>query len=257
MDATSCIRGDAFGTKPVRLVCFAHAGGGASSFNSWTLRLREHADTLRVQLPGREDRAHEPPHQDLESALSEVLPTLLQLLAERPFVLYGRSLGALLAFETARSLARSGLTAQALFISSRRAPRCPLGRTPMWSLASDAFWKRVIDLGAATPRLAERPAFREHYERMMRADLRITDEYVFAGGEQLSIPIYAYASPDDPLVDRSELEAWRDHTQVESRVRIMGRGHFMGQEAVDVLLSDLTEVLRCSSRKGSHDTELL
>src|SRR5262249_28719179 len=85
----------------VGLFCFAYAGGGASLFRDWVGALGGSVDVCPVQLPGREGRFHEPAFTRLTPLLDSLVQSLGPQL-QRPFALFGHSLGALIAFEFAR-----------------------------------------------------------------------------------------------------------------------------------------------------------
>src|SRR4051812_29203532 len=83
------------------MVCLPYAGGAASVFRGWQALVPPGVEVWPVQYPGRETRWKEPPLRRME----ELVPTLVEALRplqERPFVLFGHSLGALVAFELAR-----------------------------------------------------------------------------------------------------------------------------------------------------------
>src|SRR3546814_15358177 len=88
----------------LRLCCFPHAGGAASSYFAWAGAL-EAVDVLAVQPPGREGRLAEPLIADMTTLLDRLVAAIEPQL-DRPFVFFGHSLGALVAFETARALRR-------------------------------------------------------------------------------------------------------------------------------------------------------
>src|SRR5918999_1586220 len=76
-----------------QLFCFAHAGGGSSFFRPWRAALAPEAAVRPIMLPGRESRLDEPPYRrlpDLVESLSEALQPCL----DRPYALFGHSLGA-------------------------------------------------------------------------------------------------------------------------------------------------------------------
>src|SRR6266498_628486 len=85
----------------VRLFCFAHAGGGAAFFRPWRLSMVPDIDVRAVTLPGRESRVHEPPYRRIEQLLDPLCAALEPHL-DRPYALFGHSLGAVLAYEVAR-----------------------------------------------------------------------------------------------------------------------------------------------------------
>ncbi len=73
----------------VRLFCFAHAGGSATTFHRWPAALGDDVEVLGVELPGRGSRLREPPHRtmpELCAAASRAVEPLLDrpLRALRP-----------------------------------------------------------------------------------------------------------------------------------------------------------------------------
>src|SRR5439155_1489615 len=104
----------------IRLFCFAYAGGTASMFRGWQERLPSHVEVCAVQLPGRESRIHEPPMTRMNQLVDSLVPVIAPLL-DRPFALFGYSLGAAIAFETARGIKRElGADPLGLFACARR-----------------------------------------------------------------------------------------------------------------------------------------
>ncbi|HEY4595173.1 MAG TPA: alpha/beta fold hydrolase, partial [Thermoanaerobaculia bacterium] len=83
------------------MFCFPYAGGGASTYRGWGASLSSDLEVCPVQLPGRESRLREPALTSTESmvpAIADALAPYLNL----PFVLFGHSMGAAIAFALAR-----------------------------------------------------------------------------------------------------------------------------------------------------------
>src|ERR1700722_19825580 len=111
MTSTSWLRHSAGAAAPaVRLLCFPHAGGGASSFNGWLQVLPEWIELVKAQLPGREDRSDELPHTHVVDLVADLFPHVEAVL-DRPLVIYGHSVGSLIGFELTRELHRRGCSA--------------------------------------------------------------------------------------------------------------------------------------------------
>ena len=81
-------------TEPtVRLFCLPHAGAGASTYRPWAALLPGGVTLTPLQPPGREERLSEPPFTNIrETARSLVSMVMRQ--ADRPFFLFGHSMGA-------------------------------------------------------------------------------------------------------------------------------------------------------------------
>jgi medium-chain acyl-[acyl-carrier-protein] hydrolase len=115
----------------MRLFCFPFAGGSAQAFREWRDHLPQSIELCAVQLPGREMRQRETPIASADDIVEALLPALLPLM-DRPFILFGHSMGAVIAFELARGLQQEGRpTPECLIVSGRVAPHRPLTRAPI------------------------------------------------------------------------------------------------------------------------------
>ena len=94
--------------RRLRLFCFPHAGGGASSFVPLAGLLPSSIELAAVLLPGRETRFREPPFARMEPLVQALADGLRDELGA-PFAFMGHSMGALVAFELARELRRRGV----------------------------------------------------------------------------------------------------------------------------------------------------
>ena len=93
-------------TVQLRLICFPHAGGSASSYHAW-VSLQDIIEVWVVQPPGRGARAAEPAFESL-AAYAEAVVDALQLL-HGPLAFFGHSFGSLVALKAAQTLHSRGL----------------------------------------------------------------------------------------------------------------------------------------------------
>ena len=91
------------GQPTVRLFCFHHAGGSASNFRDWQKEMPPFVEVHLVQLPGRERRYDEPLISDASQVVDAITHAMLPYI-DQPYILFGHSLGAMLASEVARKL---------------------------------------------------------------------------------------------------------------------------------------------------------
>src|SRR4051812_46136283 len=106
----------------LRLVVLPHAGGGPAVYREWVDHLPAGVEPVAVQRPGRALRWKEPAFRRIEPLLAALRPELEPLL-DRPVVLFGHSLGALIAFELARAWAAAGRPVGGLVVAGAAAPR--------------------------------------------------------------------------------------------------------------------------------------
>ncbi len=210
----------------VRLVCFAHAGGAASTFYPWRAGLGEQVAVVGVQLPGREDRLREPLVHSLDEIVEAVSGALLEL-DRRPVVLFGHSFGAIVAFEVANALQRAAAAPSALLVSGRAAPDLP-NRAPRIAhlSAADVLQETAERYGGIPDAVLEDPQLRSLQGRVLQADLEMTERYQHTSDGSLTCPITALGGLDDAWVTRRELDGWQHQTSGAFSCLQFPGGHF-------------------------------
>jgi medium-chain acyl-[acyl-carrier-protein] hydrolase len=221
-------------TAPVRLFAFPFAGGGASIYREWGNRLRG-VDVYSALLPGRERRLDELPIGDLHQLLDPLLPALLAL-ADRPFILFGHSMGALIAYELARRLKERGISPAYLIVSGYRSPDRPRRNRTLHHLPDAELVDALRDYGGTPAKILEHEEMLQILLPMLRADFRLNETYVYTPGSTLNCPLTALAGLTDKLVTPDEMTGWGEKTEGDfSLVRIPG-GHFFILECPDLVL---------------------
>jgi medium-chain acyl-[acyl-carrier-protein] hydrolase len=228
---------------PERLFCFPHAGGGPAFFRPWCKAFAPDIDVRIIQLPGREARLDEPPYRRIDQ-LVEPLCAALKPYLDRPYALFGHSMGSLVAYEVARRLSEgSDQVPSCLVVSGRRGPRVPSHRPVIHRLPDDEFLAEVVRLGGMPQEILDQPDLVELILPVLRADYELAELYQPLPGGRLTCPIAAYLGAADPEVDYTGLCGWRQETS-EFAVRIFPGDHFY-------LKGDRPDVLRAIRRDMS------
>ncbi|MFI7411617.1 thioesterase II family protein [Streptomyces sp. NPDC049627] len=195
----------------VRLYCLPPGGSGPEFYQAWAALLPDAVELYTVALPGRGSRRDEPSSTD-PRALVAALASLVDDAADpRPFALFGHSLGALLAHETARRLRRTGRREPVLVaLSALPAPhRGDLGRLLATLLTSglDAFTDMV---GPVPAELLEDPVTVTRLCTPFLADLVLALHHRHHDEPPLEVSLALYGGTADPLVPPDCLERWND-----------------------------------------------
>jgi len=230
----------------LRLFCFPHAGGGASSFHGWGDLLPKTVSVRPVRLPGRESRTVEPPLGTM-AALVEALGEAIQPCLDQPFAFFGHSMGAAVAFELARRLrGRSQPLPRCLFVSGARAPQFRLGWAPPPEPSEAEFFEQVRRLEGAPKDVLDHEELMRIVLPALRADAALYRNYIYSEEPPLPCPIRAYGGEADPNVTREHLEAWRRQTTAAFSMRIFPGGHFFlntsRQAFLEALAGDINRI---------------
>ncbi|MFJ2407256.1 thioesterase II family protein [Streptomyces xanthochromogenes] len=226
----------------IRLICFPHAGGAASSYLSLATALTPAVDVLAVQYPGRQDRRREAPIEDI-GRMAEALADEMRGQTEKPYAFFGHSMGAVLAYETACRLDERHLRGPAALILSGRGAPAPRPRLHD-QLRTDAdILAAVRRLGGASPQVLDDPEMREMVMPALRADYRAIGSYAWQPREPLDTPITVLIGDSDPVVTVEQAAAWVDFTTATTRTHVFPGGHFYLDSHLPRVAATLTAAL--------------
>ncbi|TCO56104.1 thioesterase II family protein [Actinocrispum wychmicini] len=224
------------------LVCLPHAGGSASVFSDW----QTHTDAFEVlaaRLPGRETRVDEPACTTMSGLLDALLVELAPV-AARGCVLFGHSMGALIAYEAARRLVLEGLPKPAALVVSGCVAPHVLRPERMHDFTDEQLVQWLIDINGVDPDILNYPKLLQLMLPTVRADMRLVDDYRYRPGESLDIPVRVLCGKDDVGTPVAQARKWRELTTGRFAVDIFPGDHFFFREHVPRILSAIESDIR-------------
>jgi medium-chain acyl-[acyl-carrier-protein] hydrolase len=204
----------------LRLFCFPYAGGGGHIYRNWQAGLPPDIEVCPVQLPGRGSRLGEPGFRNMP-ALTEALARVVGPRLDRPFALFGHSMGGIIAFELTRALRPAHL-----FVSGCSAPHIPDEEAPTFDLPEAEFIEKLRSINGTPAEVFDHPELLQMMLPLLRADFELVETYAYVPGEPLACPITAIGGLKDEDVTREKLEAWREHSTAAFSLRMLPGGHF-------------------------------
>lgn len=170
-----------------------------------------------------------------------------------PCALFGHSLGALVAYETAIFLRDLGFAPSCLLVSGSLPPRQAGSRR--LGLSSDGeLWSAVCELGGIAPEIAAEDELVELLLPILRADISAHENYQpRADADPLSCPVRCYHGVDDPLVDVDRLAGWAEISTGEFTLHARKGGHFHPFTDPDSLVEDILTTLVARPVSGSGE----
>lgn len=236
--------GNRSGVARLSLVCFPYAGGGVGAWLPWRKHLPAWVDLFAVQLPGRGARMMEPPLRHMEA----IIPHLANATANLgPCVFFGHSMGAFLAYETARMLKSTGRSMpDKLIVSGQRAPHLPDSGRLVHALPQAEFVEELRSRGGTPDDVLQDKELMELLSPMLRADFELCERYASPLRLPLDIPLTAFGGKEDERAAHAKREAWKEHTTEAFRHREFEGGHFFVHSAEEAVLAAIQEELEAA-----------
>jgi medium-chain acyl-[acyl-carrier-protein] hydrolase len=228
----------------LRLFCLPYAGGGSVIFHRWGGELPADIEVCAIKLPGRETRLSEPPFTRVAPLVRALVEGLTPDL-DRPFALFGHSLGGLVSFELAQELLRQQRPAPVhLLVSAIRAPHIPATRPGIHGLPTPAFIARLRDFQGTPDAILNNRNIMELLMPALRADFAISETHMYSAQAPLACPITVFGGQEDTLVSEEALRAWQRHTHNTFTMHTIPGNHFFIHSARSAILKKVEQALR-------------
>jgi surfactin synthase thioesterase subunit len=231
----------------LRLFCFPYAGAGAAAYRLWPSHLSEDIEVVAIHPPGRAHRLREPPLTRIETMVETALTSLTSLM-DRPFAVFGHSLGAVVAGEFARVLQAQGRSPAHLFVSSRPPPLDVAGQLHQLPHADFIAAMNARYQGIPEEILAH-PDLLTLLLPSLRADIEALETFrPHHDRAKIACPTTVYGGEFDQTVSQADLESWNEETAEPCRIRVFPGDHFYFDTGLEAMLADLSMTLELLTR---------
>ena len=248
------------GSQPaLRLFMFPPAGADATLYRSWEQDMPSRVELCAIRLPGRGGRLGEPLLPDARRLAAAIADGIRDSL-ERPFVFFGHSMGALIAYETACRLQQLSLPLpEQLIVSAMRAPqqmnrrgdgcfaRLATGddaRAPLHTLDDAALCRALEAIGGIPEAILRHRDYLQMLLPIFRNDLSLCEGYVNPQPHVLPLAITALGGTTDAVARRDELAAWAQCGSGPFSLQLFPGGHFYFSECQSLFHFALRQLLQ-------------
>lgn len=246
VSANSTILINCFVPKPlakVRLFCLPYAGGRALNYRTWSNNLSENVEVCAIEIPGRGTLLRDAPFTRIKPLVETIAQNILPKL-DKPFALFGHSMGALVSFELAHFLRKQyGVNPFHLFVSARRAPQITSTKPTIYSLPEAEFIAELYRLNGTSKEILENRELMELFLPILRADFEVIETYIYRKKLSLEYPLTAFGGLSDTEANIDELQAWGKQTNATFVLKMFPGDHFFIHSAQSELLEYLIGVM--------------
>lgn len=224
------------------MLCFHHVG--SSYLDYLFLRNLKNTSVWIAELPGRNLQVPSNPHIQTTSWLNEIIDFIhaMHKKTKQPGILFGLSLGAHMAFHSARVLEKNGFgyKLKKIFIASALSPAQFVVHDVAHFLSASDEWIAqefcIIKKGENTNNLSN---VKINSINRIRFDYRVYQLWQSLPFEEVNIPITGFFGKKDHIIDSTTVELWSQSTYLDFNFHWLEGGHFFTPKS----RYDLTKII--------------
>ncbi|MFA0812843.1 thioesterase II family protein [Microbulbifer epialgicus] len=227
----------------MRLFCLPYAGGNASTYLPWEESLPEFVKLIAIQPPGRANRICEAKYTSMYSLVTDMYQAIEPYL-DKPYVIFGHSVGSRVGFELVRSIKQNGkLMPIHFFASGSRAPNICGATKKIYNLPESEFIKELMSFNGTPKELFKNRELLSLLIPLLRADFQISEDYQFTGDECLKCDLSIFSGESDDSISESELIEWKRFFNGRNSSEVFQGGHFFIQQDRDSVVRKISTTL--------------
>jgi len=234
------------------LIMLPFAGGHAHSYSSIVRYLPSSLDVFCPELPGRGVESEYPLLNNIEQ-LAEYLfeSSFRRLDLERQYVLFGHSMGALLAYLLSHKIRKAGFSMPAhLLVCGRGGPawkkKVKDEEMPIHEMPSQQFREKLREMGGTPEEVLGDDQLMDYFEPIIRSDFAAVASYQYQRAPALEVGITVIYGDQETNVELSA-HLWEQETcRSFSSIRLQGDHFFIFHHSLEIA-SYLASLLQVKS----------
>ncbi|MGH0606505.1 thioesterase II family protein [Bacillus mycoides] len=230
--------------KKTKLFCCPHAGGSAFSYSKWKNYFNPHIEVVPIELAGRGYRIEESLYQSMEEAVNDVYNSIVKKLDNSLYILYGHSMGSLIAYELARKIQDSNnVLPEFLVLSGRNHPNSKI-KNIRHNLPDEQFKNEVIAMGGTSTEVLQSEELMGIFLPILRADFKIVETYIHNNNiRACDIDFLVLNGKNDELTTYDEVKKWKQYTSKSCTFNSFEGNHFFLNENIEEIASGIIRKL--------------
>lgn len=229
----------------IKMFCLPHAGGSASNYLPWSKLLP--VEVVPIEYPGRGFRAKEPLCVDIDGIVQSVYESMTEKLEDTDdYMIYGHSMGSLIAYEVAHKLHEGNHKAPLhLILSGGKAPQRRIKQKESHKLPLHLFEEVVLEYGGKqTDQIFKNEELKNYFIPILRADIKIVEDYLYKPRKMpLECDLSILVGEEDESTTWNEVKEWSQITNGGCEFYYFNGGHFFIQEQVSDVIKTIHHIL--------------
>lgn len=194
-----------------QLICFPYLGGYINSYFKLANYLSDKIEVWSSNPPGHGSSSSEP-LRDVHSLL-DLYFCELKKIVKSPYILFGHSMGAIVAYFLAQKIFNSAqypIKPTALVLSASNTPAY-FDDKKISALPNDKLIERILIDGGIRDVIIKEKTLVEYFIPIYRADFMILESAAMLDYEPLDVPVYFLWGENDKIVSFDEIIKWSNY----------------------------------------------
>lgn len=227
----------------IRLFCIPYAGGSSSTYYRWKDHVDKRIELIPIELSGRGRRFEEPHYSSIEDAVEDMYKSIHSFNDDKPYAIWGHSMGAVIAYELAHLLQkRKRIMPHHLFCSGTSAPDLRVREKQIHNLPDNEFLEEIQKLEGTPNEFFDNQDLVDLYTPILRNDFKIVEQYRFQEKEApLQTNLNVLYGDEESFKD--QVRGWERHTNYLCRFYEFQGKHFFIFEHVKSIAKIINESL--------------
>lgn len=216
------------------------AGGSGLSFEALRRAVGAYMPVVGVTYKSRYQKDVTRAPDTVEAMANEVI-ALIDRLAVREVILFGYSLGAIVAYEVARRQHEFGPRLSKLVVAACRAPRIFSCAQVTLDGSEEEFIQTLSKFGAVPDFILQHSAAKHRMLPSLIKDFQAAALYRYVAGEPVEVPLTVLGGSDDPFAPVEDVMAWEEHSHNFAGVKFFEGNHFFLTRHVTAITKIITK----------------
>ncbi|NLT09624.1 MAG: thioesterase [Ruminococcus sp.] len=226
------------------MICIPFAGSGASLFAGWQKIIGNDMEILPIQLPGREERIAEKPLTSISDVVRSIAQAVVPVINGREFVIFGHSMGGLIAYALTAELENEyGMSPKLCIISASSINICTK-KQKVSEMNDEELIKELSSYGGMDEQLLLLPDYLKMYLDIIRNDYKIIEDFAASEKTSVSCPLRLYSGTEDTLIAKEDMKEWYGLTGSGVTEKVFEGDHFFIKKHVDDICKDVLDNIR-------------
>ncbi|MFL0451630.1 thioesterase II family protein [Bacillus altitudinis] len=227
----------------IQLICFPFAGGYSASYRPLFEQLKDTAEVTAAEPPGHGTNLM--PLETSIDRLAELYKEGLTGKLNRPFILFGHSMGGLVVYRLTQLLEKEGIDPAAVVISAIQPPQTK--RQILTHLSNEAFVQHIAEMGGIPKELLENKPMMDYFTPSLRADYQALESFQHTDKTIIESPVYLLNGKQDKKC-MEDADGWLTWANAIERTDFEG-GHMYINTHLEQFAEHMRHVIEQTTKK--------